>query len=30
MTAHKPGQLNTGTAGATSTSPIPQVTPSRG
>ena len=30
MTAHKPGQLNTGTAGATSTSPIPQVTPQPG
>ena len=30
MTAHKPGQLNTGTAGATSTSPVPQATPQPG
>lgn len=30
MTAHKPGQLNTGTAGATSTPPMPQATPQPG
>jgi hypothetical protein len=26
MTAHKPGQLNTGTAGVPGTSPVPQAT----
>jgi polyisoprenoid-binding protein YceI len=30
MTADKPGQLNTGTAGAPSTSPAPQATPQPG
>ena len=30
MTAHQPGQLNTGTAGATSTSPVPQAAPQPG
>ena len=30
MTAHKPGQLNTGTAGAPSTSPVPQAAPQPG
>lgn len=30
MTAHKPGQLNTGTAGAPGTSPVPQATPQPG
>jgi polyisoprenoid-binding protein YceI len=30
MTAYKPGQLNTGAAGATSTSPVPQATPQPG
>ena len=30
MTAHKPGQLNTGAAGAPSTSPVPQATPQPG
>jgi polyisoprenoid-binding protein YceI len=30
MTAHKPGQLNTGTAGASNTSPVPQATPPPG
>ena len=30
MTAHKPGQLNTGAAGAPSTSPVPQARPQPG
>ncbi len=30
MTAHQPGQLDAGTAGATGTSPVPQAAPQPG